>query len=141
MVDCGNPVNFVNLAGSNLRHAPKFALTATYEHEFKLGRGTLVPRVQVHYQTKSYLSEFNTTPGPSVVSGSFEGARVQDTYTTVDLSLRYQAPRGTWILEGFVQNATDKAIKSDAFFVGDTRTWMAFYNAPRTYGARLSYKF
>ena len=95
----------------------------------------------MHYQAKSYLSEFNTTPGPSVRTGSFETAREQDAYTTLDLSLRYQAPRNQWILEAFVLNATDKAIKTDAFFVGDTNTWMAFYNAPRTYGARLSYRF
>jgi iron complex outermembrane recepter protein len=141
MYDCGNPVNFVNLAGSNLRHAPKFSLTATYEHEFRVGGGAVVPRAQVHYQAKTYLSEFNTTPGPNVVTGSFEGARVQDAYTTLDLSLRYQAPRNQWLLEAFVLNATDKAIKTDAFWVADTHSWLAFYNAPRTYGARLSFRF
>jgi iron complex outermembrane receptor protein len=141
MVDCGNPVNFVNLAGSNLRHAPKFSLTAAYEHEFRAWGGAIIPRAQVHYQAKSYLSEFNTTPGPDVRAGSFASAREQDAYTTLDFSLRYQAPRNQWILEAFVLNATDKAVKTDAFFVGDTNTWMAFYNAPRTYGARLSFRF
>lgn len=141
MTDCGNPVNFVNLSGANLRHAPKFSITAAYEHEFRWQGGAIVPRAQVHYQAKSYLSEFNTTPGPSVVPGSFEGARVQDAYTTLDLSLRYQSPRNTWLAEVFVLNATDKAVKTDAFWVADTSSWLAFYNAPRTVGARLSYRF
>src|SRR5687768_3471538 len=61
-VDCGNPANFVDLAGSNLRHAPKFSLTAYYEHDFRFRGGSIIPRVQVHYQDKSYLSEFNSAP-------------------------------------------------------------------------------
>ncbi|WP_171160849.1 TonB-dependent receptor [Usitatibacter palustris] len=140
LVDCGNPANFVNLAGSKLRHAPKFSATAMYEHEFVLnGGGRIIPRLQVHYQTESFLSEFNTTPPSSVVAGSFEGARRQDAYTTLDLSLRYQSPKAQWILEAFVLNATDEAVKTDAAFVNST--WVAFYNNPRTYGARLSYRF
>jgi iron complex outermembrane recepter protein len=140
LVDCGNPVNFVNLAGQNLRHAPRFSFTAVYEHEFAVrGGGRVVPRAQVHYQAKSYLSEFNTTPGPSVVAGSFEGARAQESYSTYDLSVRYQSPKNSWIVEGFVMNVGDKAIKTDAYFANNV--WFAFYNAPRTYGARVSYRF
>lgn len=123
----------INLKGNKLRHAPRFSTTFAYEHDIMLGSGRLTPRVQAHYQTKSYVSEFNRTPG------AVPDAREQKAYTTVDASLRYESPKRDWLAEVFVMNATDKAIKTDANLVQGV--WTAFYNAPRTAGVRLSAKF
>jgi iron complex outermembrane receptor protein len=145
LLDCGVATNIVNLRGNKLPHAPKFSMTFAYEHDFALGSGGLVtPRAQVHYQTDSYLSPFNRAPSSAQVAGSFPEARTQKAYTTVDLSLRYQSPKNVWYAEAFVQNATDKAVKTDATWAagaGGGAVWTSFYNAPRTFGARMNYRF
>jgi len=103
------------------------------------GGARLTPRAQLHYQSVSYLSAFNQAPTAAQVSGSFAQARTQAAYATIDLSLRYQAAKDQWWLEAYVLNATDKAVKTDASWANST--WTSFYNAPRTFGARLGYKF
>ncbi|MFZ2986671.1 TonB-dependent receptor [Ideonella sp.] len=139
--DCANSANFVNLKDSKLRHAPKFSTTLAFEHDVAMDRGgKLTPRAQVHYQTVSYLSEFNSAPSASEVAGSFSDARTQKAYSTLDLSLRYEAPKGQWMAEAFVTNVTDAEVKTDASW-NPGSTWTAFYNAPRTMGVKLGYKF
>lgn len=134
----------INLKGNKLRHAPTFSMTAAYEHDFAIGEGKLTPRASVHYQTKSYVSEFNTTPGPAQLAGSFADAREQKAYSTLDLALRYEAAGRKWLAEVFVMNATDEAVKTDANWVAAGtagQTWVGFYNPPRTAGIRVSAKF
>lgn len=140
LLDCAVAANVVNLRGSSLPHAPKFSLTVAYEHDIMMGAGArLTPRAQVHYQSVSYLSAFNQAPTAAQVAGSFAEARTQAAYATVDLSLRYQAAKDQWWAEAYVLNATDKAVKTDASWANST--WTSFYNAPRTFGARMGYKF
>ncbi|WP_349740632.1 TonB-dependent receptor [Roseateles cavernae] len=141
LLDCNNTANFVNLKGSKLPHAPKFSTTLAFEHDFALGSGRLTPRIGVHYQARSYLSNFNTAPTAAVKPGSFAEARTQKAYSKVDLSLRYEDGKGRWELEAFVNNATDKMVKTDASWIGDTSTWVSFYNPPRTYGVKAAYRF
>ncbi|MES2322934.1 MAG: TonB-dependent receptor [Pseudomonadota bacterium] len=141
-MDCNT--QSINLKGNKLRHAPTFSMTAAYEHDFAIGDGKLTPRASVHYQTKSYISEFNTTPGPAQLAGSFADAREQKAYSTLDLALRYEAAGRKWLAEVFVMNATDEAVKTDANWVAagtPGQTWVAFYNPPRTAGVRISAKF
>ena len=32
-------------------------------------------------------------------------------------------------------------VKTDASWIGDTSTWVSFYNPPRTYGIKAAYRF
>jgi iron complex outermembrane receptor protein len=141
LVNCSAPENVVNLEGNRLRHAPRFSTTVAFEHDIHTGGGgRFTPRAQVHYQTTSYLSEFNAAPTGEQVAGSFAEARTQKAYSTVDLSVRYEAPQGKWFAEAFVVNAGDEHVKTDAVWSPGS-TWTAFYNPPRTYGVKAGYKF
>ena len=142
LLDCGNTANIVNLKGNKLPHAPRFSATLAYEHDVLMaGGGKLTPRVGLHYESRSYLSNFNSAPTAAVKPGSFAEARTQDAYSKLDLSLRYEEPKGRWEVEAFVTNATDKMVKTDASWIGDTSTWVSFYNPPRTYGIKAAYRF
>jgi iron complex outermembrane receptor protein len=140
--DCSK--DSINLNGNKLRHAPNFSFTGAFEHDIAMGAGNITPRVAMHYQTKSYVSEFNTTPSATALAGSFADAREQKAYATVDLGLRYENDKKTWLLEAFVMNATDEAVKTDANWVAagtPGQTWVGFYNPPRTAGVRFQTKF
>ncbi|MGO4778475.1 TonB-dependent receptor, partial [Lysobacter sp. 2RAB21] len=74
--------NCMNVTGNELPHAPDFALTLIWEHEFHLGNGgTLTPRVTGHYETETWLSVFN-----------LGNEDKQDAYARGDVSLRYEEP-------------------------------------------------
>ena len=75
---------------------------------------------------------------------------MQAAYTTLDLSVRYEPFGKAYTAELFVNNATDKEVKYDAIEVctqvgapcqPKQQIWAAYYNAPRTLGARVSVKF
>ncbi len=142
LLDCSLPANTVNLKGGKLPHAPRFSTTAVYEHEFTTGGGgKTTPRVQVHYETQTNLAQFGAIgPGAPEAARAYPNARIQKGYSTVDLGLRYEEPKGRWYTEAFVVNLGNRAVKTDVSWVTGS-TWTSFYRPPRTYGARASYKF
>jgi iron complex outermembrane receptor protein len=129
----------INLQGNQLPFAPEFTAALVYEHSFHLANGArLVPRLQSKYQTEMYLTDFNRPSDE------------QAAYTRTDLSLRYESA-ADWMIEGFVQNVEDEAVKNNvdlrgnqpgtggvAGFGGVAR---AFLDPPRTYGVRAAYRF
>jgi iron complex outermembrane recepter protein len=128
----------INLRGNQLPFAPEFTTALVYEHSFRIPNGgRLVPRLQTKYQSEMYLTDFNR---PS---------DVQDAYTRTDVSLRYES-EAHWMIEAFVQNVEDEAVKNNvdlrgnqpgaggvAGFPGVAR---AFFDPPRTYGLRAAYR-
>jgi iron complex outermembrane receptor protein len=129
----------INLRGNKLPFAPEYTAALVYERSFPLGTGArLVPRLQTKYQSEMYLTDFNR---PS---------DAQRAYTRTDLSLRYET-RASWMLEAYVLNLENEAVKNNvdlranqpgiggvAGFPGVAR---AFFDAPRTWGVRASYRF
>jgi len=129
----------INLRGNRLPFAPQYTAALVYERAFSLTNGAkLVPRLQTKYQSEMFLTDFNR-----------ESDR-QRAYTRTDLSLRYEAPTH-WVIEAFVQNVEDVAVKNNvdlrgsqpgtggvAGFPGVAR---AFFDAPRTCGLRATYRF
>jgi iron complex outermembrane receptor protein len=129
----------INLQGHKLPFAPEFTAALVYEHSFPFANGArLVPRLQTKYQSEMYLTDFNR---PS---------DTQDAYTRTDVSVRYESG-DHWLVEAFVQNIEDEAVKNNvdlrgnqpgtggvAGFPGVAR---AFFDAPRTYGLRAAYRF
>lgn len=143
---CGTTAPTVDVGGSRLKHAPTFAGTLEYEHDFVIGRGVVTPRASLHHETQSFVG-----------SGAFDqdvpghpGVKQQSAYNTLDVSVRYEPLDKAYTLEAFVTNATDKAVKYDAVEVctqvgapcqPNQSIWAAYYNNPRTFGTRLSMKF
>jgi iron complex outermembrane receptor protein len=129
----------INLRGNKLPFAPEFTTALVYERSFALPNGAkVVPRLQTKYQSEMFLTDFNR-----------ESDR-QRAYTRTDLSLRYEAPTD-WIIEAFVQNVEDEAVKNNVDLRGNQPgtggvpgfpgVARAFFDAPRTYGLRASYHF
>jgi iron complex outermembrane receptor protein len=135
--DPATPV--MNLRGNRLPFAPEYGSALVYEHSFGLTNGgALLARLLTKYQSDMFLTDFNR---PS---------DAQEAYTRTDLSLRYETPRD-WVIEAFVQNVEDVAVKNNvdlrgsqpgtggvAGFPGVAR---AFFDPPRTYGLRATYRF
>jgi iron complex outermembrane receptor protein len=129
----------VNLEGNRLPFAPEYTMALVYERSFALANGArLVPRLQTKYQSEMFLTDFNR-----------ESDR-QSAYTRTDLSLRYEAP-AAWVIEAFVQNLEDAAVKNNVDLRGNqpgtggvpgfAGVARAFFDAPRTYGLRATYRF
>lgn len=142
LLDCGVAANAINLKGNSLPHAPRFSTTIAYEHDIGLaGGGKLTPRVQLHYQSKTNLSQFDRLGANAPAAArKYPDARQQDAYGTVDLSLRYEEPKGKWGVEAFVVNAGDEKVKTDVSWVTGS-TWTSFYNPPRTFGLKANLRF
>jgi iron complex outermembrane receptor protein len=129
----------INLRGNTLPFAPEYTAALVFEHAFPLASGgRLVPRLQTKYQSEMFLTDFNR---PS---------DTQEAYTRTDLSLRYES-ESPWLVEAYVLNIEDAAVKNNvdlranqpgaggvAGFPGVAR---AFFDAPRTWGMRASYRF
>lgn len=129
----------INLRGNKLPFAPEFTAALVLEHAFRLGNGArLVPRVQSKFQSEMFLTDFNRS------------SDTQPAYTRSDVSLRYESSR-PWMVEAYVLNVEDVAVKNNvdlranqpgangvAGFPGVAR---AFFDAPRTWGVRASYRF
>jgi len=129
----------INLRGNQLPFAPEFTTALVYEHSFVFPNGgRLVPRLQTKYQSEMYLTDFNR---PS---------DVQEAYTRTDVSLRYES-ESHWMIEAFVQNVEDEAVKNNVDLRGNQPgaggvpgfpgVARAFFDPPRTYGLRAAYRF
>ncbi|WP_260928125.1 TonB-dependent receptor [Novosphingobium sp. 9] len=141
-----------NLKGNELPHAPHFSMTGSYEHDFLFGSGArLTPRATVHYETRSWLSYFNgdvasrydadDQAGKGLLGTGFDK---QKAYAKVDLGLSYSSPDDRYGVEVFVENLTDKRIRTGASVAGATSgltpVFMSNYEPPRTWGVRLRAK-
>jgi len=129
----------INLKGNKLPFAPGYTSALVYERSFALPNGArLVPRLQTKYQSEMFLTDFN------------RASDRQSAYTRTDLSMRYEAPTA-WIVEAYVQNVEDEAVKNNVDLRGNQPgsggvpgfpgVARAFFDAPRTYGLRATYRF
>ncbi|HEV7606648.1 MAG TPA: TonB-dependent receptor [Steroidobacteraceae bacterium] len=129
----------MNLRGNKLPFAPEYGSALVYEHYFHLPNGgRLAPRLQSKYQSEMFLTDFNRPSDR------------QRAYTRTDLGLRYETARA-WAVEAFVQNIEDVAVKNNVDLRGNQPgaggvpgfpgVARAFFDAPRTYGLRASYRF
>ncbi len=118
-----------NLAGNRPPQAPTISFNAGYEHDFDVLSGTLTPRIQTHYESHSFLQVNN-----------FNSDR-QDAYTRTDLVVTFKPKTGNWSVMAYVRNIEDTAILQFAQERAAFGTYAYQFDAPRTYGAELSFKF
>ena len=145
----GDPTDLaaqLQLKGNQLPHAPHFAATLTYEHDFVLpGGGKITPRGTVHYEMASWLSIFNgDRTNPSVNGNISPDFDRQKAYTRSDLAIRYTAPGERYTLEAFVQNVENGKIRTSSTTYGiatDANSFLSLLQPPRTFGVRAQAHF
>jgi iron complex outermembrane recepter protein len=117
-----------------LNSAPKYSITASYQHMFNLSSGgSLLARIDPRYKSKSTL-QFQ----PSALAGfDKDKLNTEPAHLMADVSLNYGSESGNWSLNGYVKNVTNHAEKT-GFYMGVNYMQIG---DPRTYGAVLSVKF
>jgi iron complex outermembrane recepter protein len=117
-----------DLDGNHLPNAPDYSGRIQYAHDFPLPNGgQLTPTAALYVQSVSYLREFNL-PVDRVPA-----------YTKTILRLAYQDPTDHWHAEAYVDNLENNLVRvgyQTIFGLYDS-----YYAPPRTYGARLSYRY
>ena len=121
-------VGLVDLAGHQIPRAPEVKFTLNTGYEIPLaGAGSLTPSLSLVASDDFPTTQFNTSIDR------------QDSYTKLDLRLRYQTPDKHWSVEGFVENVTEEDIISYGVF-GGANAFFANYDPPRTFGVRVGYR-
>lgn len=126
-VGCPTNLRFVP-KGRVLPFSPEWTINAGAQYDFEVGTVTVTPRVQW-----SHLSQQVATPFPSV-NTIVPGRDVFDARLTVDFD-------GTYKLEGFVNNFTNKTYIASQIQNSSSADGGSIYGAPRTYGIRAVAKF
>jgi len=118
-----------NYDGRRSPNAPKFSMTASYEHNFEIGTyGTLTPRLDVQHKTGFDLT-FNVNDGT--------GYGIQEAYFLYNASLGFNSAGGKWSVNAIVKNITNYAVKKS--YEADQQRLRI--GDPRTYEATFSVKF
>lgn len=116
-----------DLSGNRPVQAPRMQISAGYQHTLDFAGGTLVPRMQTHYESSSYLGIENYA------------LQRQKGYTRSDAMLTFTNASKKWEVQAYIKNLEDRVIITTA------NASFGSYNfglaAPRTYGARFTINF
>ena len=119
----------VQYEGNALPQAPDWSLQGGYQHDFFIGNGKLTARVQSRFQSRSYFSFRNIAQ------------EQQDEYTKTDFSITY-VPEGSGLsLSAYVRNIEDSTILTTAEEASYAGGYLVQFADPRTWGARVAYRF
>jgi iron complex outermembrane recepter protein len=119
-------------SGVTPANAPKWSITASYEHNFMLGEyGMLTPRIDIQHKTSYTLKQDPTVVDPI-------GASYQEGYFKYDASATFAVASGKWSVNTYCKNITNYAVKT---FYNEMQTKSLVLSEPRTYGVVLSVKF
>ena len=125
-VDMGIPNR--DFGGFPLQYAPEWTITAGYQHEFPVGAGRVLGRIETRYED-SFWGTF----------AQFRGTEQQDYFKT-DAAVTYYAPDDRWSLGLWVKNIENVAVLA-ATTTGQFGPYAnAFIEPPRTWGARFTFK-
>jgi outer membrane receptor protein involved in Fe transport len=117
-----------DFSGNNLIRAPRNQLTVAGEYMWSVGRfGYLIPRIQYLYSDEIYFSASNR---PEDLEPSFSNLQAR---------LRWQNEENDVFVEGFVENATNVAVRSTRS-IGNPlfgRLVQGSFQPPRTWGIRI----
>lgn len=121
-----------NLAGNRPVQAPKWTLSAGYNHTFDLEDGaTIVAGAFSRYKSTHYLTVFN------------RAADRQKGFIQTDLSLEYNAASEAFTVQAYVRNLENKQPLTFANFtpVNGAAIYNYVFGQPRTYGVQATYRF
>ena len=118
-----------NYDGRTSPNAPKFSMTASYEHNFNIGSyGVLTPHVDVQHKTGFDLT-FDVDKST--------GYGIQESYFLWNASMGFNSYSGRWSVNAIVKNIGNYAVKKS--YMADQQVLML--GDPRTYSMTLSVKF
>lgn len=126
-VNIGTPRR--DFRGYGLQYAPDWTVTAGYQHDFPAGAGYLRARAETRYESAFW--------------GTFLHARGtrQDAYFKSDASLTYHAADAAWSAGLWGRNLENEPVLA-ATTTGQFGPYAdAFVEPPRSYGARVTFRF
>jgi iron complex outermembrane receptor protein len=116
-------------AGFQLQNAPDWTVTFGYQHDVPAGAGFVRARAETRYESSFW--------------GTFQHARgtQQPAYFKTDASVTYWSRDETWSVGVWARNLENEAVLA-ATTTGQFGPYAdAFLEAPRTYGARVTFRF
>lgn len=123
-----------NIGGNYLTQAPNVSLTASFEHTFLVGRGSITPRVDTKFQSGEYFDFFNQPDS------------YQPAHDITDVHLIYAPNVGRWSVDVWVRNVQNTiaiADESESFSPPLTQpgTYNVGFQPPRTFGVTFLDRF
>jgi iron complex outermembrane receptor protein len=121
-----------NYSGNTPAYAPKWIITAGYEHIVDLGNsGSLSFSANTTFKS-SYFTTFRNLADEQ-----------QEAYTQTDLQMEYTDPSRTWTVAAFVRNLENERPLTQGYYLSagpdDIYNWQ--FGSPRLYGLRVGFKF
>ncbi len=118
------------LDGNRPVQAPTTTLSARYDHDFKIAKGTLNAGVQLLYKSDYFLQPYNLAMDK------------QEAYTKTDVNLTYTTGNGKFDFGVYAQNLEDNRIKTYASLNGGTiNIYNWIFGSPRLIGVQANVRF
>ena len=123
-----------NIGGNRLTQSPELSLTASFEHSFPIGSGTLTPRVDTKFQTGQYYDFYNFPDS------------YQKSYTRTAVHLTYAPDAAHWSIDLWVRNLENAIViadESESFAppLSQPGTYNVGFQSPRTFGVTIRDQF
>ncbi len=121
--------NGADFAGFSLQYAPRWTVSAGYEHNFAVGRGNIRARFETRYESHFYgdfLHSFGTR---------------QQGYIKSNAAITYFSEDERWSLGIWIRNIENEAVQAATASGGLPGPAAAYLEPPRTFGLRASFNF
>ena len=129
-IPAGSGKFVVDCSGNELAQAPAWSGTFGYSHTVNLpASATLVFVGAAIVKSDYWVGEEHLT------------GQKQSGFVTGDVSLTYNAEGNRWSVGGFVDNVSNRAVALNGFVQPLFARPIVSLGPPRTYGARLNYRF
>lgn len=119
----------LDYAGNFLVQSPKWSINAGIQQSFAALGGEFTARAQTQYRSEQWMSYFNRS------------TERQGSYTRTDLSLEYVPDNTTLSVQAYVRNLENAVVLTEAAQSGLYGAIRSQYAPPRTYGARVTYRW
>lgn len=118
------------LDGNRPVQAPKITFSGRYDHDFKVGKGTLNAGIQTLFKSDYYLQPYNLAMDK------------QEAYTKTDINLTYTTGNDKFDVGLYAQNLEDNRIKTYASVNGGTiNIYNWIFGSPRLMGVQANLRF
>ncbi len=134
----------VDISGNKLPNSPGLSFTTGLQQDVGLFGGTLTGRVEGKYSSSFYYSIFNNpnAVGPDATPDAYNGADTRSSaYMTGNILVTFKPAKGTWQIQAFVRNFTDKLVLAHAQENSNANANNYEFQPPRTFGVTGSVKF